>query len=244
MESKAIGVMVLALGVSRAALGAGPGIPLQNTSWLEEKEGSGSGSSSSVGWFAGPMFSYLMIDFSPLDRMTEDRGIDPLENNGMLYGGMAGITYNNLRLGAFFFWGPFVESYGDVGTDSRAAELTMWGGGLLGEYNRPLATNLGISLGLMAGEGKIEISALGHDFPGGDSSPHGLGIYYFAYPYLGAWVEPVAAFRAELDVGYMAFVFDPKEGNYWGDLDKDFFNGALKGGLMINLKFLLQSPPK
>ena len=253
MKKVLLGVFVLTLLVSGAAMAQGPGSLSQDRLLLmliadgatapapatpatmppkgEEPKHKKVELPADLGGYGGPMISYLWLDLTPTKPMTDKRGLDEFANGMFFYGGSGGVIKGNFFFGGFGFGGS--QRVDDtVKGDSRSAEIDMGGGGLIIEANSGKG-KAGVVAGAMLGAGGISLSAKGDDLGGDWNASSGVGL---AYPYLGVWFAPTDWMFVQLDGGWMFFKLDATGGTYWSDNHKDMVDGQIMGGPQVNLK--------
>ncbi len=192
-----------------------------------------------LGGFGGAFAGYMWIDLSPLDKLTEDRGIDEFDNFLMPIGGMGGMIYKDFRFGGYGFATIKQFTKDEVNGEDLSAEITTGGGGLLLEYNHALNNNFGILAGTMLGAIGVTIAAHGADLGGDEEWSETKGTY-MALPYAGVWIAPVKYFWIQLTGGYLFFNLDDDEFKFH---DLEVLDGDLQGGWQANLNLLFGYNP-
>lgn len=193
------------------------------------------------GGFGGAMIQYLRLDLSPLDPMTDDRGVETFEEEMLLIGGLGGVIHNNFRFGGFGFAND-QESDDRVLGLRRGADMSISGGGLLFEYNNMLDPQYGVVAGAMIGVGSIDLEASGADL-GTDGKWDGDTDFFMAYPYLGVWYAPLSWMWIQLDAGYLYFNMDTSTSEFENDLNVDMTDGDLSGGFQAGLRVVFGYDP-
>jgi hypothetical protein len=194
------------------------------------------------GGFGGPMFNYLNLDLSVLHPMAKDRGISNPGGDMLLYGGLGGWIYKDLRFGGFGFGGDS-NSRGTVMGQKREADFAIGGGGVFGELNHTLTRNLGVQAGAMLGAGGVRLKAEGEDLgPLGKWSANQA--LFLAYPYAGIWLSPVDWMWVQLNAGWLFSGIDTSGPDFMNPYTGvHMTHGNIDGGFMGSVQFLFGRNP-
>jgi|GEM_PF-6021935 len=202
---------------------------------LEGPEEKGLDLSSEWGGYGGPMLYYLTLDLSPLDPMTDDRGVDNFDEGMLLVGGFGGFIYKDFRFGGIGFGNSWETSDRDNLDNRYSADMSLGGGGIFIEYNNTMSSNMGLAAGTMLGAGSMTLEASGPDL-GPDKEWDAEESFFMAYPYVGVWMAPVKWMWIELDAGYLFFEMDTGGSEFENDLGVEMVDGDFGGGFQAALK--------
>jgi hypothetical protein len=219
-----------------------PPISIQLGEYLEREKEKRESGTNEWGGFGGPMIQYLTLDLSALDPMTDDRGLDNLDESILLIGASGGMIHNNFRFGGFGM-GGYVDEEDMIGLDRRKASISIGGGGLFFETHHYLNDQAGLLAGFLLGAGNISLEAKGEDMGPDEKWEVDESFLLFA-PYVGAWYAPIEWMWIELDAGYQVFDIDTSGSDFDNDLAVEMVDGDLSGGFQAGLKINFGWYPK
>lgn len=196
------------------------------------------------GW-GGPLVSYLTLDLSALEPMTDDRWVDDFSENMVLAGGIGAVAYSPPNSEAWWLFGGMGFGGGQsesvrVVSQTRKAKIDLAGGGLFAEYHYPAITRLDLALGALVGGGSITLEAEGDDLGLIDDDDwKETQSFALAYPYAGVSVEVFKWMRVEGTAGYLFMEADLGGADFViDDSDMDMTDGNVTGGPQYMLRLV------
>ncbi len=206
------------------------------------------------GYFVGPMFFLLNSDFSNLDPMTGDRGINSFSDNTFLWGVYGGAIRGSYRFGGFYLTGYQADNE-LILNRTRRAEIDYMGYGGFFEYSHEYMTykrknypahvpymRYGYIMGLMASTGTMDFLAEGPDM--GESNQWSASApIQTAYPYVGLWLSPYDWLWLQIDVGYLMFFMDVSGDEFVNDAGTRMVTDEFGDGVQIGLRFTFGENP-